>query len=837
MTPEKEAQLLAETAALKQRVAELEAEQQQREVELAHWLAAEREHWALADALNQTGAAINSTLRGEEVLDRVLDELTRVVACDAACILLIQNDMARVYRWRGYVQAERASPKAIVSATFHIDRIPVLKTVRDTGRPLAVAQPAEQDAWVHKFGRVWVKSYACAPIRRRGKVVGFLTIDSETTHYIEPADADALQAFADQAALALENVGLHNQVREEIIRRVRTLKKERNFISTLLDTADALVVALNREGRIVHFNRACEQISGYSLAEVKNRYAWELLPPEAAQVLQSYFTSFPPEPSGATSDRSQSKFEAYLIPKTGQRRLIAWSNATLFDKSGAVEYVIATGIDITDQRQAEAALRQSETTQRAILEAMPDLMFRLSRDGIYLNFNAPQVADLAAPPAEIVGKKLSEMLPPELAEQFMAAIEQVYQTNQVQLVEYQLTLQGDVKYFEARLVRSGVDQVLGIVRNITDRKQTEETLRASQQRLELALQGADLGLWVWNVQTGENIIDQRAAEMLDYSLEEVEPSIAWWDERTHPDDLARVQQNWQAHLEGKNAFYECEYRLRTKAGEWKWILDLGKVIERDATGQPLRLSGTHLDITERKQVEETLRAQNEQLQARNRELDAYARTVAHDLKNPIGTLTTMAQVLAEAYSTMPPEELGEYLQSMARSSQKANRIVEGLLLLAGVRQRTVAIRSLNMANIVAETLASMADMIEAQQAEIITPSEWPTVLGYAPWLEEVWSNYISNGLKYGGQPPRLELGFKVQADGMARFWVTDNGPGLTAEAQAQLFTEFTQLEPDRLDSYGLGLSIVRRIVERLGGQVGVESEDQGSTFSFTLPLA
>ncbi|NJN93590.1 MAG: PAS domain S-box protein [Anaerolineales bacterium] len=694
MTPEKEAQLLAEIAALQQRVAELEAEQQQREVELAHWLAAEREHWALADALNQTGAAISSTLRGEEVLDRVLDELTRVVACDAACILLIQADMARVYRWRGYVQAERASPKAIVSATFHIDRMPVLKAVRDTGRPLAVAQPAEQDAWVHKFGRVWVKSYACAPIRRRGKVVGFLTIDSETTHYIEPADADALQAFADQAALALENVGLHNQVREEIIRRVRTLKKERNFISTLLDTADALVVALDREGRIVHFNRACEQISGYSLAEVKNRYAWELLPPEAGDIVQHYFTTSSHKPSGDTSNRMQSKFEAHLVPKTGQQRLIAWSNATLLDKTDAVEYVIATGIDITEQRQAEAALRESEERFKKLFEFAPDAYYLNDLNGRIIDGNRAAEELIGYQKEAVIGKNLLELnlLSPQEIPKALAALTK--------------GLQGDV---------TGPDEF------ILTRKD------GSQVKVEI---------------------------------------------RTFPVEI----------------------------GDQKVVLGIAR------------------DITEHKQIEEALRQQNEQLQARNQELDAYARTVAHDLKNPIGTLTTMAQVLAEAYSTMPPEELGEYLQSMARSSQKANRIVEGLLLLAGVRQRTVAIRSLNMANIVAETLASMADMIEAQQAEIITPSEWPTVLGYAPWLEEVWSNYISNGLKYGGQPPRLELGFKVQADGMARFWVKDNGPGLTAEAQAQLFTEFTQLEPDRLDSYGLGLSIVRRIVERLGGK-------------------
>ncbi|MBI1880455.1 MAG: GAF domain-containing protein [Chloroflexi bacterium] len=155
-------QLMAELVALQQRVTELETEQRQREIELEHWLAAERENWALAEALNQTGAAIGSTLRGEEVLDRILEEMSRVVACDAACLLLIEGEVARVYRWRGYIRSERATPEEIVSAALNIEQIPILHTVRQTSRPLTVSDPPPHDAWVHKFGTIWVKSYACA---------------------------------------------------------------------------------------------------------------------------------------------------------------------------------------------------------------------------------------------------------------------------------------------------------------------------------------------------------------------------------------------------------------------------------------------------------------------------------------------------------------------------------------------------------------------------------------------------------------------------------------------------------------------------------------------------
>ena len=115
---------------------------------------------------------------------------------------------------------------------------------------------------------------------------------------------------------------------------------------------------------------------------------------------------------------------------------------------------------------------------------------------------------------------------------------------------------------------------------------------------------------------------------------------------------------------------------------------------------------------------------------------------------------------------------------------------------------------------------------------------WPRALGHAAWVEEVWANYLSNAIKYGGQPPRVMLGAEPQQDGMVRYWVRDNGPGLAPEDQARLFTPFTRLDQVRVKGHGLGLSIVRRIVEKLGGQVGVESQlGQGSTFFFILPAA
>lgn len=246
---------------------------------------------------------------------------------------------------------------------------------------------------------------------------------------------------------------------------------------------------------------------------------------------------------------------------------------------------------------------------------------------------------------------------------------------------------------------------------------------------------------------------------------------------------------------------------------------------------------SHLTILK---LQRDLQAQARELQARNEELDAYARTVAHDLAGPAGRIMGFAELLAQEAGVMPAEELQEYAGIISRSARKMNEIIIALLLLARVRHQEVARRPVDMALILPDVLARLAERLNEYQPELIIAADWPIALGYAPWIEEVWVNYLSNALKYGGRPPRVELGATIEANHMARFWIRDNGPGLSPSEQTRLFTPFTRLHSGRIEGHGLGLSIVRRIIEKLGGQVGVESDGipgRGSCFSFTLPLA
>jgi signal transduction histidine kinase len=224
------------------------------------------------------------------------------------------------------------------------------------------------------------------------------------------------------------------------------------------------------------------------------------------------------------------------------------------------------------------------------------------------------------------------------------------------------------------------------------------------------------------------------------------------------------------------------------------------------------------------------------LQESNEELDSFAHTVAHDLQNTLSIVIGFAELLRRDEARLTEDKRKQMAEALVKNTYKMSNILKELLLLSSVRKSDVSIEPLNMKQIVEAALLRLSYMVEDYKPEIIIQERWPVALGHAAWIEEIWENYISNGLKYGGRPPQIECGGEKLADGRVRFWVRDNGPGLTAGEQAKLFDPFIQLSKVRVKGSGLGLSIVQRIANKLEGEVGVESElGQGSVFSFILP--
>jgi len=219
------------------------------------------------------------------------------------------------------------------------------------------------------------------------------------------------------------------------------------------------------------------------------------------------------------------------------------------------------------------------------------------------------------------------------------------------------------------------------------------------------------------------------------------------------------------------------------------------------------------------------------------DLDAYARSVAHDLKNPIGGVIGLTEFIKDDILNKNNEQAFELLDMLNEQGQKMLKIVDELLLLARIRKEDIQPVEIDMYSIIIDAINRLKLQIKERGATFEIPEKWAVVKGHSQWIEEVWVNLISNAIKYGGDPPKIVIGTEKMANGWNRFWIQDNGKGLPAELFEKLFTDFERLGQQNIEGHGLGLSITKRIIENLGGQVMVTSKNipgSGCVFSFTL---
>ncbi|HET6446084.1 MAG TPA: ATP-binding protein [candidate division Zixibacteria bacterium] len=379
-----------------------------------------------------------------------------------------------------------------------------------------------------------------------------------------------------------------------------------------------------------------------------------------------------------------------------------------------------------------------------------------------------------------------------------------------------------------------------------ERKITAEALRLSDERFRSLVERLPIIIY-----TTERISSRRTLYVspeverkLGYSPTEWTSKTVLWFASLHPDDRDRVLNAIANAKASEERWLSMEYRLFGRDGQVFWFRDEAELI-RDDGGRRFALDGLMLDITDQKLKERSnsrlmkeLDSKNEDLQAQNDGLSAFSHMVAHDLKNPLAILLGFAELLRQDYGAGDDLLLSQGVTAIADNGLRMQSIIDELLLLAEVQQiEDIALEALDMTSIVNETQKRLSHLIDERDATVIVPAAWPTALGHKPWVQEIWVNYLSNAIIHGGRPPRLELGAMVQQDGMARFWVQDNGPGISREDRLKLFEPFTKLYEVQSEGHGLGLSIVHRIATKLGGSVGVDSErGDGSIFWFTLPM-
>ncbi|KAA0874160.1 sensor histidine kinase [Nitrincola tapanii] len=361
--------------------------------------------------------------------------------------------------------------------------------------------------------------------------------------------------------------------------------------------------------------------------------------------------------------------------------------------------------------------------------------------------------------------------------------------------------------------------------------QLKNLLENERQSLLNILWGTGVGTWEWNVQTGETRFNQRWAQMIGYRLEEISPTtIETWMQFAHPEDLARSEAALLQHFSGERDRYECEARMRHKDGHWIWVLDRGRVISRTPEGAPEWMAGTHMEITEFKQVEAERLEKQHALEASNAELEQFAYAASHDLRQPLRMISSYLQLIERRLAGQLDAELEQMMRFTTEGAQRLDQMLVGLLEYSRIGRRGEPMQVLSSRTLLEDALHFLQPEIELSQAKIHPSSNhWPMIYASPDEMTRLFQNLIGNALKYTAaeQPPVIHIDCIAEA----HFWhwkICDQGIGLEPEQIPRLFRVFQRLHPrGQYEGHGLGLAICKKIIERHGGRIEIHSKGVG----------
>lgn len=669
-----------------------------------------------------------------------------------------------------------------------------------------------------------------------------LTYNQEDTYFNRLFEAGANDCIPLPVPSRLLQARINQQVERYTLKAALIHNEERYRSFAELASEYAYEVAVDEDGTMhaLWMTDSFTTITGYGFADLAEDFWKTLLYPEDADIAQMR--------NQQLLRKEASSAEFRIVPRSGGTVWVRDHARPIWDESKKrVVRIYGVGRDITEIRRTRDAYKNSRQIIESALDAGEIGIWDWDIASGETYFSPGWVRMLGYEPDELDQKfsAWESRIHPADRELIQKALNDHFTQNKPYVVEHRLrTKSGNWRWIQARgrvIKRDSRGEPLrmaGIHRDIDETRRIQEALELSEQRHRIISETISDYAYSYIVQDDGSLKKDWSThafhEITGYTFEEVD--VDGWARMIHPDDNAITAARFTKLMRGETDI--SEFRIRTKTGDIRWLRDHGHPIFDEKVGRVVHIYGAAQDITDAKAAEDKLREQALELQARNEELDAFAYTVAHDLKNPIASMMGFASLMQNYFTRMDEKTVQEYLSLIMESGYKLKEIINALLMLAGASEMDEAsIEPIEMHAVIDGAKSRMQMMIEEKEATITTPKSWPIALGYAPWVEEVWANYLSNALKYGGTPPVIEVGADTDGE-MIRFWVQDNGEGLTSEQQSKIFTPFERLNRDQIEGNGLGLSVVQRIVNRLGGETSVESEvGKGSRFSFTLPIA
>jgi PAS domain S-box-containing protein len=512
--------------------------------------------------------------------------------------------------------------------------------------------------------------------------------------------------------------------------------------------------------------------------------------------------------------------------------------------------LLSSGEDVVDQQRA---------FMLSLFDADPSLIFVKDRSGRFVFVNKA-VGDLfSTSPDALVLHHNAELHANEAEIQVFDEVDQrVLSTRSEVCLEESFSKPDGTRVWFATRKRplqgpNGELFVLGIAVDITERRIMEQLLNETNQRLQLAVKAGQLGLWDWKVEEATVYFSPTWKAQLGYENHELPNTFASFHERLHPDDMEDVLRTLERYaLEPSSGDrYVNEFRMRARDGSWRWIASYG-LVGRNAEGKAVRVTGYHVDITERRQREheeealrESLRQTNERLERLGRMKDEFLANMSHELRTPLNAVLGQAEALAEGIFGPVTESQRGALRTIEESGLHLLSLINDVLDIAkgNAGRLELVLEDVAVEEVAQESLRQMREQARRKNISVAYSSdgEVRSLRGDRRRLRQILLNLLSNAKKFTGEGGRIGLEVSSRDGGRAvAFCVWDTGSGIPAEDRQRIFEPFVQLDAGlarRNEGSGLGLALVRRFVELHQGQLQVESElGRGSRFTVVLPV-